>query len=221
MFSLANNMIFLYKYIILSKWNLLSIHNVYNIFVIILFILYHKCKMNTVIGQHTILLQAADRKEAEQHVRTFFAQNELVRYDSLVIDAGTIFNGTHQQFFAKIEDGLTGNRLAIEKLVQVLRAEDAADLQAWSSLPQGYASKILHTLVHLVDGFFGVDSVLYNLVEDSNQVTPLLRKKIREQPNFFWLVPVTGVSARNDADRVQLLRPFGRENKGWKSPNND
>ena len=169
--------------------------------------------MDTIIGQHSLLLQAGDLKAAQQRARNFFTQNELVRYDSVVINSSTIVNGTHRQFFIKLEDGLAGNRMAIEKLVRELRIEDAADPEAWSSLSQGYASKILHTVVHLVDGFFGVDSVLYNLVEDSNQVTTQLREKIREQPDRFWLVPVTGTSARNDADRVQLLRPFGREMK--------
>ena len=167
--------------------------------------------MDTIVGQHAILLHAGDKKAAEQHVRIFFAQNELVRYDSVVIDSSTIVNGTHRRFFVEIEDGLAGNRRAIEQLVRELRVEDAADLEEWSSLTQGYASKILHTVVHLVDGFFGVDSVLYNLVEDSNQVTTQLRQKIRAQPDRYWLVQVTGTSARNTADRVQLLRPFGRE----------
>jgi len=169
--------------------------------------------MDTIIGQHSLLLQAGDLKAAQQRARNFFTQNQLVHYDSLLIDSSTIVNGTHQQFFVKIEAGLSGNRIAIEKLVRELRAEDAADPEAWSSLSQGYASKILHTVVHLVDGFFGVDSVLYNLVEDSNQITTQLREKILEQPDRFWLVPVTGISTGNDADRVQFLRPFGREIK--------
>ncbi len=167
--------------------------------------------MNEIIGQHALLLESGDRKTAEQHARYFFSRNELVRYDSLQIDANAIINATDPQFFKKIEEGLEGNRQAINNLVQELQAEGAADPQTWPTLQQGYASKLLHTAVHLLDGFFGADSALYNLVDNSHQVTDTLLKRITATPEKYWLVPVTGTSGEEEVDRVPMLRPFGRE----------
>ena len=169
--------------------------------------------MDNIIGQHDLLLQSSNRQTAEQDVRSFFTHNELVRYDSLLIDSSTIINGTNQQFFKKMEDGLNGNKQVLEGLLRELQAEGVVNLQAWTFLQQGYATKLLHTAVHLLDGFFGVDSVLYSLIDDSHQVTGTLRNKIKENPEKYWLVHVSGASADGNADRVQMLRPFGREKR--------
>jgi hypothetical protein len=64
------------------------------------------------------------------------------------------------------------------------------------TLKQGYATKILHTLTHLLDGFIGIDSAFYNLVEDSHWVSGELAEAIRVAGAEYWLVPVrTGMLA--------------------------
>jgi len=93
---------------------------------------------------------------------------------------------------------------------KALQAEGAADPQTWTSLQQGYTTKLLHTTVHLLDGFFGVDSVLYNLVENSHQITKVLQEIIKNEPEQYWLVPITGTTNTGNPDRVQAMRPFGR-----------
>jgi hypothetical protein len=167
--------------------------------------------MNEILGQHDLLLESSNRKEAELHARYFCEHNDLVRYDSIIIEPDVILCSTDPEFISKLHKGLEGNKKAINGLIEELRSEGALDPQSWSTLQQGYATKLLHTIIHLLDGFFGIDSLLYNLVENSHQVTGAMLNRIKEHPDKYWLVPVVGISGTEQADRVQMLRPFGRE----------
>jgi hypothetical protein len=71
-----------------------------------------------------------------------------------------------------------------------LKEEGVTSLDQLPELEQGYVTKILHTLTHLLDGFIGIDSVFYNLVEDSHRVSAGLSDAIRANPADYWLVPV-------------------------------
>lgn len=172
--------------------------------------------MSKILGQHDLLIEGSSRESAEQHVRYFLGHNDLVRYDAIVIETDAILCGTEPEFITNLETGLEANRQAINCLIEELHAEGASDPQSWPTLQQGYATKLLHTAVHLLDGFFGIDSALYNLVENSHQVTDALLTRIEKHPEKYWLVPVTGMSTHGNADRIPLLRPFGRERQGEK-----
>ena len=45
---------------------------------------------------------------------------------------------------------------------KIYRAED------FHNIKQGYLSKTLHILSHFLDGFIGIDSYFYNLIDDSH-----------------------------------------------------
>ena len=49
---------------------------------------------------------------------------------------------------------------------------------------------MLHVITHLLDGFFGIDSYFYNLVEDSHWVSEELRATIKTSPSRYWLIAV-------------------------------
>ena len=136
--------------------------------------------MNEILGQHDLLLESSNRKEAELHARYFCEHNDLVRYDSIIIESDAILCGTDPEFITKLKRGLEGNKKAINGLIEELSTEGVLDLQSWSTLQQGYATKLLHTVIHLLDGFFGIDSALYNLVENSHLVTSALLRRIEE-----------------------------------------
>ncbi|MBW2328048.1 MAG: hypothetical protein JRF04_00235 [Deltaproteobacteria bacterium] len=167
--------------------------------------------MNEILGRHDLLLESSNWKEAELRARYFCEHNDLVRYDSIIIESDAILCGTDPEFNTKLNKGLEGNKKATSKLIEELRTEGALDPEIWPTLQQGYATKLLHTMVHLLDGFFGIDSVLYNLVENSHQVNSALLSRIQEHPEKYWLVPVAGISTHGNGDRVPFLRPFGRE----------
>ena len=86
--------------------------------------------------------------------------------------------------------GLVANDVFARRMIEHLKEEGATTLEDLLSVKQGYATKILHTLTHLLDGFIGIDSVFYNLVEDSHWVSEELSEAIRGQQEEYWLVPV-------------------------------
>ena len=75
-------------------------------------------------------------------------------------------------------------------MLEHLREEGIDTLEQLLDLEQGYETKILHTLTHMLDGFIGIDSFFYNLIEDSHTVSRTLKNTISEFPNEHWLVPV-------------------------------
>jgi hypothetical protein len=80
-----------------------------------------------------------------------------------------------------------------------------------ASVPQGYESKLLHTITHLLDGFFGLDSFFYNLVEESNWISaPFLAKIGKCKEADFYLVHVQGsFSSLQEADQIPKMRRLG------------
>ncbi len=72
------------------------------------------------------------------------------------------------------------------------RGEGVSLLNDLENMPQGYRTKMLHVITHLLDGFFGIDSYFYNLEEDSHQVSEELKKKMAGELTDYWLLPVEG-----------------------------
>ncbi|BCO08243.1 hypothetical protein GF1_06190 [Desulfolithobacter dissulfuricans] len=144
----------------------------------------------TTIGHHELLLEATNQQACTDHVRSFFDKTFLVRYDRIHIPESSIVRATDPDFPARLNRNLAAHRETITRLTARLREEGGANPDQWPSLEQGYITKLLHTIVHLMDGFFGVDSLFYNLIEDSHQVSWQLRERIARQPERYWLVLV-------------------------------
>jgi hypothetical protein len=90
-----------------------------------------------------------------------------------------------------------------QTLYRRLKEEGVTSLDQLPHLEQGYVTKVLHTLTHLLDGFIGIDSVFYNLLEDSHQVSGSLAADIQASPTAYWLVPIrTGKVAASILHRV-------------------
>ncbi|MBS1113124.1 MAG: hypothetical protein H6Q92_887, partial [Nitrospirae bacterium] len=79
-------------------------------------------------------------------------------------------------------------------LIKELQVEGVMNLDDLNALPQGYKTKMLHVITHFLDGFFGIDTYFYNLVEDSHWVSEEMRRRIAENPSDFWLL---SLDARN------------------------
>ncbi|MDX1776120.1 MAG: hypothetical protein R3297_06035, partial [Desulfobulbales bacterium] len=129
---------------------------------------------------HDILIEGSDFASCKQRVGSFFDRTMLIRYDSVVIVKNESVNGSDQTFWTRIQEGLTANKHSMKKLLENLKEEGFASIDDLQSLEQGYLSKILHTIAHLKDGFVGVDSRFYNLVEDSHSITRGLLQKLIE-----------------------------------------
>jgi hypothetical protein len=140
--------------------------------------------------EHTMLTSGPDQATCEHHVRLFFEKSQLVHYDSIEIDSKRCINAAAPEFEQLIAEAVAGNRQVLSDLLDKLTKEGCENLQDILELPQGFQSKLLHTMCHLLDGFFGIDSKFYDIDEISHWLTDSRRKQITESPETCWLVKV-------------------------------
>lgn len=139
---------------------------------------------------HLMLVSGSDRTTCEDHVRLFFDKSQLVHYDSVEIDQQETMNATDSRFTALLDKGLDENRRILAELLAKLRHEGCSSLDDLLTLEQGFKSKILHTISHLLDGFFGIDSRFFDIDEISHWITESRQQQMRERPEECWLLPV-------------------------------
>ena len=80
--------------------------------------------------------------------------------------------------------------MILQNLIKELQGEKVTAIEDLNALPQGYKTKLLHIITHFLDGFFGIDTYFYNLVEDSHWVSPEMQAAIAENPSDYWLLPL-------------------------------
>ena len=152
---------------------------------------------------HTFLVHAETAALAGRHVERYLEGNQLITYARFFVNEAEILAGTDPAFADVLERGLAANRAFGQRMLDHLHAEGVSRLDQLLDLEQGYVTKVLHTLTHLVDGFIGVDSVFYNLVEDSHRLSPALTATLQRDPGGYWLVSVrTGQVAASVLHRV-------------------
>ncbi|MBU0676314.1 MAG: hypothetical protein KJ950_16865 [Proteobacteria bacterium] len=157
---------------------------------------------------HRILLGGADLEESCRLVTRFFDRNFLVKYDQVIILEEESCSAEDPRFWRLVEQGLSENRQVLSGLIRELADGGFHTLNDLSTMTQGYESKTLHTITHLLDGFFGIDTVFYNLEEDSHQLGEQLRVRILREPGTFWLVTVQGQSGGSSSELFARLRKF-------------
>lgn len=139
---------------------------------------------------HVFLVAAPSSAGGAEQVERYLQGNQLITYADLVIRPEEIISGGDARFWGKVDEGVGKNMEFAASLLDSLRAEGIDSLEGLLHMQEGYLTKVLHTLTHLLDGFIGVDSVFYNLVEDSHRVSANLRTTIAAQASTYWLVPV-------------------------------
>jgi len=160
---------------------------------------------------HEILITGSDFETCRQKALLFFKKNMLVRYDVVQIDAEGAVNAQRASFWKRISHGESANRKVLAEFVSELEEEGFRSLHDIMSMDQGYRSKVFHTIAHLVDGFFGIDSCFYNLVDDSHWVSNSLRQQIEDAPAEYWLLKADAESKGKTADRLHALRSVNLE----------
>ncbi|MEW6518838.1 MAG: hypothetical protein AB1461_05445 [Thermodesulfobacteriota bacterium] len=163
------------------------------------------------ISSHLLLVAGEDFAGCRDNVLRFFHNTILVRYDGVSVIAEESLSALQDEFQARLADGVAQNRQRVEQLLAELRQEGFGDLGNWTAMPQGYPSKTVHEIAHLLDGFFGIDSTFYNLIDDSHWVSDLLLQEIGANPQRYWLIRANGSSRVADIDRVPFLRRHGKE----------
>jgi len=157
---------------------------------------------------HKFLTMEPDFARSTAHVLRFLERTRLVRYDAVHIVAEDCLAAGETRFWPEIERGIEENRGALKKLVGELKTAGTMNFVDLLTMPQGFQSKILHTMAHLLDGFFGIDSRFYNLCEDSHWLGESLRSQIDANPEDFWLVTVVGALEPTNHNVVAGLRSF-------------
>jgi hypothetical protein len=107
---------------------------------------------------HTFLVRSRSGTLAGRHVERYLAGNQLITYAEFLIRDEEIRNGADERFQVDLDRGLAANRAFGRRMLDHLWEEGLTTLEQLQDLEQGYATKILHTLTHLLDGFIGIDS---------------------------------------------------------------
>ncbi|MFH1217441.1 MAG: hypothetical protein V1706_13150 [Pseudomonadota bacterium] len=163
------------------------------------------------INTHYFLADGPDLPTSINKVNHFFASTVLVKYEQVRVEKEEAFSSVDERFAEMLDQAIAGNGGLLNKLLGELEAEGFAELSRWSTMPQGYLSKTVHAVAHMLDGFFGVDSAFYNLVDDSHWVSETLMERIKKSPDGFWLIKAVGISHMPEMDRIPFLRRHGRE----------
>jgi hypothetical protein len=162
--------------------------------------------LNEFTNCHMLLVSGADFEVCRRKVENFFEKNELVRYDRVTVIDAECFPAEQEEFWTRLRGAIEANRQETSELTRFLVEEGYGDIGQWHTMPQGYVSKTVHILAHLLDGFFGVDSNFYNLIDDSHWLRSTLERQISADPSQYWLIQVEGSSLGQDPDRLAQLR---------------
>ena len=149
---------------------------------------------NTVEAFHEFLCEGRDLAACTSRLFTFFEGYELIRYGHLDVIEGKSLRADDPAFPLRLEKSLEIHRRRVRSFLEELKREGVDSISALENLSQGYQSKTLHTVTHLLDGFFGIDSHFYNLVEGSHGVSDGLRQRISGDPRGFMLLSVRGAA---------------------------
>lgn len=146
---------------------------------------------SAVDARHEFLVQGADFSACSRKIHAFLDGYQLVRYGTVHVEKTLSLTAEDTEFSERLDKATAENRRRIRVFLEELHGEGVESLRQLETLPQGYQSKTLHTVTHLLDGFFGIDSFFYNLVEGSHGVSDELRKKIAAEPAAYLLVSVS------------------------------
>jgi hypothetical protein len=137
---------------------------------------------------HEILVRGADFQACNERVLDFFQKYQLVRYSQITIVENKSLSASTPEFEDRLHQAIFENRRIVHELTEELQREGIRTLNDIENIPQGYRTKMLHVITHLVDGFFGIDTYFYNLEEDSHWVTDAFRGKMVFAPSHYWLL---------------------------------
>ncbi len=163
------------------------------------------------LSSHLLLVTGQGFESCRDNVLRFFHNTILVKYDRVEVIADQSVSALQDEFQEKLAAGMAENRQRVEQLLSELRQEGFGELSNWAAMPQGYPSKTVHEIAHLLDGFFGIDSTFYNLIDDSHWVSDTLLQEMGKNPQHYWLIRANGSSQVADIDRVPFLRRLGKE----------
>ncbi len=150
------------------------------------------------IASHNVLVTGKSFSACRRQVANFFERTMLVRYDQVSIKDEASIPATSPDFIQHMNKGIEENRRIIKKLIHDLELTGLKTTSDLLQLEHGYPSKVLHIITHFLDGFIGIDSTFYNLINDSHWVPQKTLTEISATPEQFWMIHLDGFSATPD-----------------------
>jgi deoxyhypusine synthase len=141
---------------------------------------------------HKILIRADDFRQAEKHVIDFFQKISLINYDSVEISLEKSLPATQTVFWDEIDKSIFANRRVMNEFADELKDSGVKSLDDTLLLTDGYTCKLFHMIAHFLDGLIGIDTVFYNLREDSHWLSETEKFNIQSSPEKYWLIHVKG-----------------------------
>ena len=152
---------------------------------------------------HKILISGKNYELACRRTLEFFNKSMLLHYDHININQKMSHSGADEQFWPELDDAINSNKQVLQDYLNELQDVGCQSIDDLLSLPLGYPSKVLHIIAHLLDGFIGIDTVFYNLLEDSHGLSSALRDSISQAGEEYWLLQVeAGFSSIDRASTI-------------------
>lgn len=139
---------------------------------------------------HEFLVEGPSLSECSDRISGFLESYELVRYGSFDIDRKESLPGTSEDFSRRLDDSIAENRRRLRTFIEELGEDGVTGLKDLMAMSEGYQSKTVHTIAHLLDGFFGIDSHFFNLADNSHWLPADRLRKITAAPADYFLVVV-------------------------------
>lgn len=139
---------------------------------------------------HKVLLAGDSFDHCSEQVHKFFALTSLVIYDCIETIETKSFSGLDAAFFDHIVKAETHNRQTVQDLINELIKAKIRKTEDFQLIKQGYLSKTLHILSHFLDGFIGIDSYFYNMIDDSHWLPQTTTIAINKNPHHYWLLHI-------------------------------
>lgn len=142
---------------------------------------------------HEFLVTGDNLEICQNKTTHFLRTNKLampLKFDFL--EKRTI-RADEKSFSHRINLGIKENTFVLNGFISELKKEDFNQIEELADIPQGYLSKTVHTIAHLLDGFFGIDAYFFNLIEDSYFISHALLEKINNEPKSYYIVSVEAI----------------------------
>ena len=146
------------------------------------------------IASHLVLVSAPSINKGCAQVNDFFLNSLLVRYDKIDIRTEKCLGGSDKKFNGVLKKSIAANRKILRNFIEEFKKTGFQTAEDLACVKHGYPSKMLHIITHFLDGFIGIDSVFYNLIEDNHWVSEKTFRSIEAVPGNFWLIHLDGYS---------------------------
>lgn len=156
------------------------------------------------LSSHIVLVSAKSYENACTQVQDFFDQTLLVRYDKITIRKSKSYSGKSQEFNEELSQSINANRKTLDRFIDEFAKTGFQKVADFKQVEYGYPSKLLHIITHFLDGFIGIDTTFYNLIDDSHWLPDHTQESIKKEPDHFWLIHLDGYS--ETPEKVSLVQ---------------